>query len=232
MEWRSIWHHSCSIGCSNSTGTGFKLEPKATQHYITLTLQGRWHEAQSVCACVNVHILCLGWDVCVSRAQKDSFLFISHVCLHQSHIPSFFSFHGGMTALQPLAENLKTVVRSSIGLTKVQNYRTIKRTERTKRQFREERCGEMRRKRAEGDERSEGYMVSDLGGEGVKELEKQGEDGGGEEQDKERVMRGNDVNEKERSGNSGSFHYFNTKPNTEGEGRRFRQSTRGCRVDA
>lgn len=63
-------------------------------------------------------------------------------------------------------------------------------------------------------------------------MEKQGEDGGGEERDKERVMRGDDVNEKERSGNSGSFHYLNTKPNTEGEGRRFRQSTRGCRVDA
>lgn len=30
----------------------------------------------------------------------------------------------------------------------------------------------------------------------MKELEKQGEDLGGEEQDKERVMRGDDVNEK------------------------------------
>lgn len=42
-----------------------------------------------------------------------------------------------------------------------------------------------------GDEGNEGYMVWDLGGERVKELEKQqGEDGEGEEQDKERVMRG------------------------------------------
>lgn len=45
--------------------------------------------------------------------------------------------------------------------------------------------------RDEGDEGNEGYMVWDLGGERVKELEKQqGEDGEGEEQDKERVMRG------------------------------------------
>ena len=68
------------------------MQPKATQHYITLTLQGRWHEARvCVCSCVCVCVVCvnayiyLGRDFYVSKAQKDSFVFISGVCLHQSH---------------------------------------------------------------------------------------------------------------------------------------------------
>lgn len=49
-----------------------------------------------------------GRDAYVSKAQKDSFVFISDVCLHQSHIPSVFSYLGIMTALQPAAEKVNS----------------------------------------------------------------------------------------------------------------------------
>ena len=67
-----------SSGPCNSTGTGyFQRLPKATQQYVTPHTAGA-----------------LGGAVCVSRAQKDSFVFISDVCLRRSHAdtPSLLSF--------------------------------------------------------------------------------------------------------------------------------------------
>ena len=67
------------------------MEPKAAQHKAALPLQGRWQEL-TVCISVNVHLLFLGRDVYVSEAQKDSFVFTSDICLHQSHSVSLFLF--------------------------------------------------------------------------------------------------------------------------------------------
>lgn len=79
-------------------------------------------------------------------------------------------------------------------------------------------------------------MGCDLGGDGVKESEKGRVRMEGEEQEKERVMRGDDVNEREvwKQRFISLLEYqtqYQGRGETKSEGRGFRQRTKGCRVD-